>query len=89
MRPIGQNILVKPFLTEDVTEGGIIMPESIKKRASKAKVVAVGGGDKKNPMLIPQGVVCWHVLNAGTEIEKDGELFVLMHQQNVLSYEIN
>lgn len=89
MKPIGQNILVKPLPADDMTEGGIIVPDIVKKRGTKAKVIAVGNGDKRNPMLVPVGVNCWHVLNAGTEIEENGELFVLMHQQNILGFEVN
>lgn len=89
MKPIGQNILVKPLPSDDITEGGIIVPDYVKKRGTKAKVIAVGSGDKKNPMLVKEGAVCWHVINAGTEIEENGELFVLMHQHNILGFEVN
>ena len=90
MQPIGQNVLLKPFKGDNVSEGGIIMADSFKpKRKNKGVVIAVGSGNKKKPMLIPTNVVAYHIKYAGVEIEENGELYVLIPQCDILGFEIN
>jgi len=86
LQPIRNTIAVKPCLSDDKTEGGIFIPENIRERSSKAKIVAVGGGTKDKPMKLPIGVTCFHIKGAGDEFIHEGESYFLMQQQDVLAY---
>jgi len=86
MKPIINQILVKPSLSDSISAGGIYVPESFAERSSKATIVAVGNGSKKRKMGLPSGVICWHIKGAGTEIIENGETFFLMDDTSVLAY---
>ena len=90
MIAVGQNVIIKPIKSDNVSEGGIIMAESfVPKRKSKGIVVSVGKGNKSKPMLIPTNVVCYHIKDAGVEIEENGEQYVIIPQRDILVYELN
>lgn len=40
-------------------------------------------------MLIPTNVVCYHIKDAGVEIEENGEQYVIIPQRDILAYELN
>jgi len=86
IRPIRNYILVEPLSTESVSAGGIIVPDSFKERGAKAKVLAVGGGTRDEPMRIPNGVICWHMKDAGDEIIENGVKYYLIQSRDVLGY---
>ena len=50
MKPIRDFVLVKPFMAEGVTEGGLFLPENYRERSCKAQVVSVGNGTAKIKM---------------------------------------
>ena len=50
MKPIRDLVLVKPFMAEGVTEGGLFLPENYIERSCKAKVVSTGRGTAKIKM---------------------------------------
>jgi len=85
MQAIRDNILVKPCASESISDGGLFVPDSFKERSNKAVVVSVGDGIAKKPMYLKVGQTIFHIKGAGTEIEKDGEKFYLMKQQDVLA----
>lgn len=89
MRALKNQVIVKPFESESVSAGGIIVPDSFKERSNKAKVVSVGGGTKQRPMLYAEGQVVYHVKNYGTEIIKNGEKHYIMDMGAILAYEEN
>ena len=86
IKPIKNRILVEPIMEDEMSAGGIVVPESFRGRTSKAKIVAVGNGSKERPMRIPAGVTCWHVKGAGDEVIEDGKKFYLMMDTDVLGY---
>jgi chaperonin GroES len=83
-QPVGPRILVRPFPADEISEGGIIVPDSVKQRPNKATVVATGGGIKERPMRYKAGDVVFHVKDAGTEIIEDGVKYYLMMDTDVL-----
>jgi chaperonin GroES len=85
VEPIHCNIVILPFAADDVSKGGIIVPDSVKERPSKGTVMAVGGGLKEREMVLKPGDVVLHVKNAGTEIEVDGTKYYLMRDNECLS----
>lgn len=78
MKPLHEKLLVLPFPPEKETASGIIIPDSVQERPSKATVVAVGNGLKDRPMDMQVGDIVFHVKNAGTPITDEGvEYFIL------------
>ena len=89
IKPIRNKVLLKPMAMQDVTESGIIVPNSFKKRGCQAKIVDVGTGTKNKPMEFKAGQTCWHIKDAGLGIEDDGEMYVLIDDYDILGYTEN
>lgn len=87
MQPIGQNILVKPYPPSEVTQGGLIVPDSVKKPSNKVYIVAVGNGSQKRPMKLKAGQTGFRVRDWGLPIVHEGELHYFMEQNAILSLE--
>ncbi len=85
MQPIRNQILAKPFASEEVSAGGIYVPESARKVSNKMKVVKVGNGVAGKPMFVKEGDVIFRVGDWGTEVLIDGELHFLLDQESVLA----
>lgn len=54
LRPLGNRVLVKRLASEEKLKGGIVLPDTAKKKQEQAEVIAIGTGKKdKNGNLIP------------------------------------
>ncbi|GAP72714.1 10 kDa chaperonin [Bacteroidia bacterium] len=85
IHPLADRVLVKPAAAEEKTVGGIIIPDSAKEKPLKGAVIAVGTGTKDEPMVLKAGDSILYGKYAGTEIELDGEQFLIMRQSDVLA----
>ncbi|MDR2692577.1 MAG: co-chaperone GroES [Dysgonamonadaceae bacterium] len=85
IRPLVDRVLVRPAVAEEKTVGGIIIPDSAKEKPLKGEVVAVGNGTKDEQMVLKAGDKVLYGKYAGTEIELDGEKFLIMRQSDVLA----
>ncbi len=85
IKPLADRVLIEPTAAEEVTMGGIIIPDSAKEKPLKGKVLAVGHGTKDEPMVLKEGDVVLYGKYAGTEIEVDGEKYLMMRQSDVLA----
>ena len=77
--------MVKPVAAEQKTAGGIIIPDSAKEKPLKGEVIAAGPGTKDEAMQVAAGDVVLYGKYAGTEIELDGEKFLIMRQSDILA----
>jgi chaperonin GroES len=89
MKPIRDFVLVKPFAPEEVTEGGLLLPESYRERNCKAKVISVGRGTAKVKMEAKKDDIVFHIKGAGEPIILDNELVFLIRQNDILAYASN
>jgi chaperonin GroES len=89
MTPIRDLVLVKPFMADEITEGGLYIPESARERSCKAQVVKVGNGTAKVKMEAKEGDVVFHIKGAGEPFVIDGEYYYLIRQNDILSYVSN
>ena len=78
-------MLVKPAAAEEKTVGGIIIPDSAKEKPLRGEVLAVGNGTKDEEMVLKAGDQVLYGKYAGTELELDGEKFLIMRQSDVLA----
>lgn len=85
IQPIRNQILVRPFASDAISEGGIIVPDSCKKDSNKVEIVAVGNGTKKNPMYRKAGEIGYRVKDHGTEIWVGGEKHFLLDQSWIIA----
>jgi len=87
MKVVKQNVLVKPFKSDEKSTGGIYVPESARQVNNKMIVVAVGEGSAKNPMRLKPGDVVFRVKDAGRDAEFiiDGESHFVMPQSYFLA----
>lgn len=65
--------------------GGIIIPDTAKEKPQRGKVVAVGNGTKDEEMILKEGDTVLYGKYAGTELEVDGEKYLIMRQSDVLA----
>lgn len=86
IKPIRDKILIKPFLEDEMSAGGIVVPESFRGRTSKGIVVAVGSGTKDNPMEFKEGYTVWHIKGAGEEVIENGQSYFIMPSNEVRGY---
>jgi co-chaperonin GroES (HSP10) len=89
MKPIRDFVLVKPFAPEEVTEGGLFLPEGFRERNCKAKVVSVGRGTAKVKMEAKENDVVFHIKNAGEPIIVNNEIHFLIRHSDILAYALN
>ncbi|MDE7410213.1 MAG: co-chaperone GroES [Muribaculaceae bacterium] len=85
IRPLGDRVLVQPTAAEEVTMAGIIIPDSAKEKPLRGKVLAAGNGTKDEEMLLKAGDEVLYGKYAGTEIEFEGEKYLIMRQSDVLA----
>lgn len=87
MKPIGNNILVKPFEGDEISEGGIFVPLSVRKPSNKGVVIATGNGTPKKPMQFKEGDKVFRVKDWGQEVLVNDERHFIMHQDAILAVE--
>ena len=86
IQPLADRVLVQPQEAEEKTAGGIIIPDTAKKeRPIEGKVLAVGQGTKDEEMVLKVGDKVLYGKYSGTEVELDGENFLIMRQSDVLA----
>lgn len=91
IRPIRDKILVQPKPVDEVSKGGIIIPETAKDAPVEGTVIAVGSGIlNRDGNIIPLDVsagdrILYRKNNTATEIETDGEKFLIMSEIEVLA----
>ncbi|MBQ9200807.1 MAG: co-chaperone GroES [Bacteroidales bacterium] len=85
LKPLSDRVLVKPVAAEQKTAGGIIIPDSAKEKPLKGEVVAAGPGTKDEAMQLSVGDEVLFGKYAGTEVELDGEKYLIMRQSDVLA----
>ena len=78
-------MLIEPTPAEEVTLGGIIIPDTAKEKPLKGKVVAAGDGTKDEPMVLSVGQEVLFGKYAGTELELEGTKYLMMRQSDVLA----
>lgn len=89
VQPIRNQVLFKPFLGDEITKGGIIVPDSIRGESDRGVIMAVGNGTKKTPMYLKAGEIGHRIHKAGVMFEFDGEKYYLLDQSSILATEEN
>ncbi|MCX8055821.1 MAG: co-chaperone GroES [Ignavibacteria bacterium] len=90
LTPLHDRIIVKPAKAEEVTKGGIIIPDTAKEKPMQGEVVAVGKGrvaddGKLIPMNLKVGDKVLYGKYAGTEVNIDGDEYLIMRESDVFA----
>lgn len=85
IKPLADRVLVKPAAAEEKTVGGIIIPDTAKEKPLQGSVLAVGSGTKDEEMVLKAGDTVLYGKYSGTEIELEGEKYLIMRQSDVLA----
>ncbi|MEY2719821.1 MAG: hypothetical protein RLZZ273_1187 [Bacteroidota bacterium] len=88
LTPLHDRVLVKPAEAEEVTKGGIIIPDTAKEKPMQGSIVAVGAGKQLEsgsvtPMQVKVGDKVLYGKYAGTEISIDGEDYLIMREADI------
>jgi chaperonin GroES len=90
LKPLGNRVVVEPIEQEDVTSGGIVLPETAKEKPQKGKVLAVGPGDrdedgKRIQMDVSEGDTVLFAKYSGTEIKLEGKKLLILRENDLLA----
>lgn len=85
IKPLSDRVLIEPAPAEEVTVGGIIIPDSAKEKPLKGTVIATGNGTKDEEMVVKGGDTVLYGKYSGTELELDNKKYLIMRQSDILA----
>ena len=90
IEPLGDKVVVKRLQAEETTSGGIVLPDSAQEKPQQGKVLSVGSDRLTNdgaraPLQVSEGDRVLFSSYAGTEIEIDGEVLLIMAESDILA----
>ena len=90
LKPLGNRVLVQRLEQEDTLKGGIILPDSAKKKQETAKVIAIGSGQKTKdgeilPMPVKIGDLVLMDKYSGQEVTVDDEDYVIVKADEIIA----
>jgi len=90
LKPLGDRIVIRPIKREEVTKGGIVLPDTAKEKPQEGQVIAVGPGKltddgKRLEMEVKRGDKVIYAKYAGTEIKQDDEELLILRDSDVLA----
>lgn len=88
LKPLGKRIVVKEYEKEETTDSGIVIPSSAQEEPQYAEVIAVGEGIKNNDKIkdeINVGDKLIYSKYSGTEVELDGEKYIIIKLEDCLA----
>lgn len=90
LKPLGNRVLVRRLAAEEKLKGGIILPDTAKKKQEQAEVIALGAGKKdKNGVLIPMPVKVGDIIlmekYSGQEVTLDEEEYVILRADDIIA----
>jgi chaperonin GroES len=90
LKPLGDRLIVLPLEQEEMTAGGIVLPETAKEKPQKGEVLAAGPGGRDEsgeriPMEVSVGDTVLFAKYAGTEIKIDGDKHLILRESDILA----
>jgi len=90
LKPLGNRVVIEPIEQEDVTAGGIVLPETAKEKPQRGTVLSVGPGDrdddgKRIPLDVTVGDTVLFAKYSGTEIKLDGKKLLILRESDLLA----
>lgn len=90
VRPLDDRVVVQAFEAEERTRGGIVLPDSAREKPQQGTVLATGPGKlldsgERGQMSLKVGNKVFYGKYSGTEVEIDGEKYVILRETDVLA----
>ena len=90
IEPLGDRVVIKPTPKEEVSKGGIVLPDTAKEKPQEGKIIAAGPGrltedGKRIAMEVKKGDKVIYSKYAGTEFKLDDEELVIMREGDILA----
>lgn len=90
VQPLNDRVLIKPSEAEEVTKGGIVLPDTAKEKQSRGRIIAVGNGKLnddgvRTPLCVAVGDLVVYSKYAGNEVKIDGTAHQIMRESEVLA----
>jgi chaperonin GroES len=88
-KPLGGRVLVEPVEQEEITAGGIILPETAKEKPQEGKILATGPGErdedgKRIAMDVKVGDKVLFAKYSGTEVKMNGKKLLILRESDLL-----
>ena len=87
--PLGDRVIVRSLDAEDVTESGIVIPDTAQEKPQRGEVIAVGSGriedGKTVPLEVAKGDTVIYAKYGGTEVRVDGEDLMVLRESDILA----
>jgi chaperonin GroES len=93
IQPLADRVVVRPSKGEEVTKGGIVLPDSAKQKPLEGEVLAVGPGKlsedgKRIPMDVKVGDIVIYAKFGGTEINSDNDKLLILNVTDILAKKV-
>ncbi len=90
LKPLGDRVVVKPMAREEITKGGIVLPDTAKEKPQEGKVLAVGPGKMTDdgtriPMDVKVGDVVIYAKYGGSEIKENDDELIILRESDILA----
>ena len=90
LKPLGGRVIVEPIEQEEMTAGGIILPETAKEKPQEGKILAAGPGDrdddgKRIAMEVKVGDKVLYAKYSGTEVKVEGKKLLILRESDILA----
>lgn len=90
LKPLGNRVVVEPIEQEEMTAGGIVLPETAKEKPQRGKVLAAGPGERNDKgdriaLDVAEGDVVLFAKYAGTEFKLDGKKLLILRESDLLA----
>ncbi len=90
LQPLADRLVIKPIEKEEVTKGGIVIPDTVKEKPQEGEVLAVGPGRRAEDgkliaMDIKVGDRVVYSKYGGTEIKFDDEEYIILRESDILA----
>jgi chaperonin GroES len=90
LKPLGDRVIVKPIVKEEVTKGGIVLPDTAKEKPQEGEIVAVGPGKlaedgKRIEMDVKKGDRVIYAKYSGTEWKYENQEYLILRESDILA----
>ena len=89
LSPLGDRLVIKPVVQEEVLASGIVIPDTAKEKPQQGEILAAGPGrldddGKRVPMEVKVGDRVLYAKYSGQEIKIDQEEYIVLSEKDVL-----
>jgi len=90
IEPLGDRVVIRPTPKEEMSKGGIVLPDTAKEKPQEGEIIAVGPGrltddGKHIAMEVKKGNKVIYSKYAGTEFKMDDEELVILRESDILA----